>query len=93
MWCGLSFPDLIQANIDITVHNGQLTIRAERGEKTSPRAARSFPTARFVRSVTLPAGASDDDITATYDKGILSVSVAVAETTPAEKHIAVQSAS
>ena len=42
----------------------------------------------------LPAGANEDDIKATYDKGILTVSVAVPEqAAPAEKHVAVQAAS
>ena len=34
----------------------------------------------------------EDDIKATYDKGILTVSVAVSEAAPADKHIAVQTA-
>jgi HSP20 family molecular chaperone IbpA len=43
--------------------------------------------------VSLPAGANEDDIKATYDKGILTVSVAVSEPKPAEKRVQVQSAS
>ena len=39
------------------------------------------------------AGADEDDITASYDKGILTVSVALPEAPPAEKHIAVQAGS
>jgi HSP20 family protein len=44
----------------------------------------------FVGTVTLPAGANEDDITATYDKGIFTLSVGVSEATPAEKHVAVR---
>jgi HSP20 family molecular chaperone IbpA len=42
----------------------------------------------------LPPGADEDAIKATYDKGILTVSVAFPkEAAPAEKHIAVQATS
>jgi HSP20 family protein len=37
--------------------------------------------------VALPAGADEDDIKATYDKGILSVSVGVSKPASAEKHV------
>jgi len=37
----------------------------------------------FVGTVTLPAGSNEDDITATYDKGIFTLSVGVSEATPA----------
>ena len=52
----------------------------------------------FTRSVTLPAGANEEDIKATYDKGILTVDVALPEqaaaaAAAAEKHITVQAAS
>ena len=44
----------------------------------------------FTRTISLPSGANPDDITANYDKGILTVNVAVPEqTTPQVKHIAV----
>ena len=42
-----------------------------------------------MRTVGLPTGADEDDIKATYENGILTVSVAVSEAQPAEKHIAV----
>ena len=50
-----------------------------------------FSYGSFVRTVSLPAGADEDNIEATYDKGILSVSVAVSEPKPAERHVQVQS--
>ena len=40
----------------------------------------------------LPAGADEDDVKATYDKGILTVSVAVREPKPTEKHVPIASA-
>ncbi len=77
-------------DVDITVRDGRLTIKAERSEKTESRGRSEFSYGSFVRSVTLPEGADEDDITASYDKGILTVSVPVSQVTPAEKHIAVQ---
>jgi len=80
-------------DVDITVRDGQLMIKAERSEKTQAEGRSEFRYGSFVRSVSLPAGANEDDIKATYDKGILTVSVAVPEqAAPAEKHIAVRTA-
>jgi HSP20 family molecular chaperone IbpA len=42
--------------------------------------------------VSLPAGADEGNIEATYDKGILTVSVAISEPKPSERHIQIQSA-
>jgi HSP20 family molecular chaperone IbpA len=81
-------------DVDITVSNGQLTIKAERTEKKENKGRSEFSYGSFLRSVTLPAGANEEDIKATYDKGILTVDVAVPErAAPAEKHVPVQAAS
>lgn len=80
-------------DVDITVREGQLIIKAERSEKKESKGRSEFSYGSFTRSVTLPAGANEDDIKATYDKGILTVDVAVPEqaaAAAAEKHIAVQ---
>ncbi len=80
-------------DVDITVRDGQLIIKAERSEKKESKGRSEFTYGSFTRSVTLPAGANEDDIKATYDKGILTVDVAVPEqaaAAAAEKHIAVQ---
>lgn len=51
-----------------------------------------FSYGSFVRTVSLPAGANEDDVKATYENGILTVSVAVAEAKPTEKHVPISSA-
>ncbi len=80
-------------DVDITVSNGQLTIKAERTEKKETTGRSEFSYGSFVRSVTLPTGAKEEDIKASYDKGILTVDVAVPEqAAPTEKHVAVQAA-
>ncbi len=80
-------------DVDITVRDGQLTIKAERSEKKESKGRSEFSYGSFTRTVTLPAGANEDGIKATYDKGILTVDVAVPEqaaAAAAEKHIEVQ---
>jgi len=76
-------------DVDITVRDGQLTIKAERSEKREFDGRSEFSYGSFVRTVSLPAGANEDDIKATYDKGILTVSVGVSKPANAEKHIQV----
>ncbi len=78
--------------IDVTVRDGVLTIKSERTEKKESNGRSEFSYGSFIRSVTLPTGADEDAIKASYDKGILTVSVPVSEEQqPAEKHVAVES--
>ena len=79
-------------DIDITVRDGQLTIKAERSEKKEFNGRSEFSYGSFVRTVSLPAGADEDNIDASYDKGILIVSVAISEPKPTERRVQVQSA-
>ena len=80
-------------DVEITVRGGQLTIKAERTERKETKGRSEFSYGSFVRSVSLPAGANEENIKATYDKGILTVDVRVPEqAAPAEKHIEVQAA-
>jgi HSP20 family molecular chaperone IbpA len=79
-------------DINITMRDGQLTIKAERTEKKEFDGRSEFSYGSFVRTVSLPAGADEDDVKATYDKGILTVSVAITENKPTEKHVPIASA-
>lgn len=79
-------------DIDITVHDGQLSIKAERSEKKEFNGRSEFSYGSFVRTVSLPAGADEDSVEATYDKGILTVSMAVSEAKPAARRVQIQSA-
>jgi HSP20 family protein len=78
-------------DIDITVRDGVLTIKAVRSQKAEANGRSEFSYGAFVRSVPLPTGANADDITANYDKGILTVSVPIPEGAPVAKRIEVQS--
>jgi HSP20 family protein len=79
-------------DIEVTIRDGQLTIKAERSEKKEFDGRSEFSYGSFVRTVSLPAGANEEDVKATYDKGILTVSVAITEAKPAEKHVPIASA-
>lgn len=77
-------------DVEITVRDGLLTIKAERTEKSESNGRSEFSYGTFARSVTPPRGADEDAITASYDKGILTVSVPVAADKPAEKRVEVK---
>jgi HSP20 family protein len=76
-------------DIEVTVRDGQLTIKAERTQTSESNGHSEFSYGSFVRTVPLPAGAEEDDINATYDRGILTVSVPLSEDHPTEKHVEV----
>lgn len=79
-------------DIDITVHDGQLTIKAERSEKKEFDGRSEFSYGSFVRTVALPAGADEDAVKASYDKGILTVSMPVTDAKAAQKRVPITSA-
>ena len=71
-------------DVQITVENGVLTLQAERREEHENKANNGrrrhrseFRYGSFVRSIVLPAGASDDDVKATFADGILEVRIPV----------------
>ncbi|WP_040797205.1 Hsp20/alpha crystallin family protein [Nocardia higoensis] len=81
-----------EKDIAVTVREGLLTIRAERTEQHEYKGRSEFEYGSFVRTLALPTGAREDDITAGYDKGILTVTVPVAETAESgEKKVAITS--
>lgn len=70
-------------DVEISVVEGQLHIRAERREKTEEkdrgRYRSEFHYGSFFRSVPLPEGVMDQDIKATYKDGVLEVTAPVPE--------------
>jgi HSP20 family protein len=74
-------------SIEVTVLDGQLTIKAERTQTSESNGHSEFSYGSFTRTVPLPAGADEDDISAIYDRGILTVSVPLAEDHPIEKRV------
>jgi HSP20 family protein len=76
-------------DIEVTVQDGRLTIKAERTQTSESNGHSEFSYGSFVRTVSLPSGADEDDINATYDRGILTVSVPLSEDHPTEKRVEV----
>lgn len=76
-------------DIEVTVQDGRLTIKALRTRTSETNGLAEFSYGSFSRTVPLPAGAEEDDIAATYDRGILTVSVPLVDAEPAEKHVEV----
>jgi HSP20 family protein len=77
-------------DIEVTVHDGRLTIKAERTRTSESGGHSEFSYGSFVRTVPLPAAADEDEINATYDRGILTVLVPLAEEdNPTEKRVEV----
>ncbi|WP_330180530.1 Hsp20/alpha crystallin family protein [Nocardia sp. NBC_01503] len=79
-----------EKDIEVSIQNGRLTIQAERTEKKEHKGRSEFSYGSFHRSVTLPPGATEEGIEATYTNGVLSVSVPMGETKELVKKIDVQ---
>lgn len=62
-------------DVEVTAESGMLTIRAERHEETKEDRHSEFKYGSLTRSVALPEGTDPEEIKASYDKGILMVTV------------------
>ena len=76
-------------DVEVTVRDGRLTIKALRTRSTESNGLSEFSYGSFSRTVPLPADDDEDDISATYDRGILTVSVPLSDAELGEKHVAV----
>jgi HSP20 family molecular chaperone IbpA len=66
-----------EKDIQIQIRGNELSIAAERTVETHDKTHSEFSYGKFARAVRLPAGAVPDDISATYEAGILEVTVPV----------------
>lgn len=76
-------------DIEVTVCDGRLTITAERARPGEDCGRAEFTYGTLTRTLVLPDGADEDDVNATYDRGILTVSVPLSDEHRMEKHIEV----
>jgi HSP20 family molecular chaperone IbpA len=76
-------------DVQLSVDDGVMTVQAERREPEPAYGRSEFKYGRLHRSVRLPAGADTEHITATYDKGVLHVSVPLTAPQPAGRKIPV----
>lgn len=75
----LAVPGYDKSDFTISATNGMLTVSAEHGEsleeQTDDYLHREYARQSFERQLTLPADTIEEAITATYDKGILVITV------------------
>jgi len=67
-----------EKDVEVTVADGVLTIKAERREERTDKHHSEFHYGTLSRSVTLPAGADEEHVEAIYGHGILEVVVKLA---------------
>jgi HSP20 family protein len=75
-------PGVDPGSIDVSVDNGTLTVRAERsarGDDTVEWVASERFTGSYMRQLSLGDGLDAERIEATYENGVLSVTIPVAE--------------
>ncbi|MFI2703472.1 Hsp20/alpha crystallin family protein [Cellulosimicrobium composti] len=78
----MDLPGVDPGTIDVSVEDRTLTIRAERSPRTDPDVqwlARERPTGTYARQLTVGRGLALDEITASYEDGVLSLTIPVAE--------------
>ncbi|MGW7543224.1 Hsp20/alpha crystallin family protein [Streptomyces sp. NPDC054770] len=66
-------------DVEITVEENVLTLRAERSEEKTEKHRTEFRYGTFARSVRLPSAAKGDDAAAQYKDGVLTIMVPVPE--------------
>mgnify|MGYP003394220202 CR=1 FL=1 len=76
-------------DVEVTVRDGQLTIKAERTPTDDTNGRSEFSYGSFSRTIVLPVGADEDEINATYDRGILTIFVPLSDDASTEKHVEV----
>jgi len=73
-------------DVDVSVSAGMLHIKVEREEKSEHKGKSGYRSefryGSFMRSVALPAGAKEEDITASYKDGVLEVRAPAPATPP-----------
>ena len=69
----------VDKDVDISVHDGLLHIKAERTEKSEQKEKSfyrsEFRYGAFERTLPLPPGATLDDVKATYENGVLEIRI------------------
>jgi HSP20 family protein len=83
-----------EKDVEITITDNVLRIRAERREETKTEDKEGYRTefryGSFSRAIRLPAGATEQDVNASYTDGILEVRVPINTTEAEAKKIAVK---
>lgn len=78
-------------DLEISVSRGVLTIRAERQESHEGRRHSEFRYGTYERHIRLPGNIDEDQIKATYDKGIVTITMPFAEPKEAARRVPIES--
>ncbi|MEU6510309.1 Hsp20/alpha crystallin family protein [Streptomyces sp. NPDC046942] len=79
-------------DIDVSIGGGVLTVQAERTEKDVTKNHSEIRYGAMSRSVTLPPGADENDVTADYTDGMLTISVGLGAEKAEAKHVEIRHA-
>jgi len=75
-----------EKDVDVSVADGMLHIKAQREEKSEQKSKTGYRSefryGSFTRSVSLPPGAREEDVTASYKDGVLEVRAPAPEQAP-----------
>jgi HSP20 family protein len=76
-----------EKDVDVSVAEGMLHIKAEREEKSEQKSKTGYRSefryGSFTRTIALPPGAREEDVTASYRDGVLEVRAPAPEQAPA----------
>jgi HSP20 family protein len=77
-------------DLEVSVSRDVLTIHAERHEETDGRHHSEFRYGSYERRIRLPENVQDQEIKATYDKGILTITMPLQEAKKAARRVTVE---
>jgi HSP20 family protein len=80
-----------EKDLEISVSRGVLTIRAERQEAREGRRHSEFRYGVYERHIRLPSNIKEDEIKATYDKGIVTITMPFEEPKEAARRVPIES--
>ncbi|WP_028803818.1 Hsp20/alpha crystallin family protein [Streptomyces sp. 142MFCol3.1] len=83
-------PGMSPEDIDVFVNDGILTVQAERTERDVAKSHSEIRYGVMSRSVTLPPGADENDVTADYTDGMLTIRVGMRSERTEGKHVEIQ---
>ncbi|MFE3327033.1 Hsp20/alpha crystallin family protein [Streptomyces sp. NPDC059176] len=83
-------PGVDVENLDVTVEDGVLTIKAERTERDVDKNRSEIRYGSLARSMPLPKSADEDDVRAEYVDGMLTISIGLGQEKAETKHIEIR---
>ena len=79
-----------EKDLEVSVSRGVLTIRAEREEAREGRRHSEFRYGSYERHIRLPDNVKDEEIKASYDKGIVTITMPFQEPKEAARRVPVE---